>query len=400
MTIRLNRLVAILMLLACPVVNAANSKALAYEDQALQVGGETHVVRIPRGYRLELLTERLDGPRFMTFAGNGDLLIGSRSGKLYRLAPPYTTPDVLAKLDGYPHGVALRDGMIFIARTNGLYRAPYQPGQKSIAEKSVSLVASLPGGSGHSSRSVAIGPDRRIYVSLGIQGNCTDQYIGNGYEFDDRRGGIMVLREQGEKPEWEAFGTGLRNPVGFAWHPQTGVLYASNNGPDHLGFDQPPEYFSRIAPGSFHGMPWFQYDGQRLQRDDCISSTAPRPRTEVVAPVASFPARSAPMGVSFVPKGAMHKALETDAIVAVHGSWATLPSGTALGSKASRRPPKLVVVRFQNGNAVRVDDLVTGFQTPDGKRWARPMGVTIGPDGALYFSSDGGTNGLFRLKRK
>ena len=396
----LNRLLVVVGLLACPVVSAANSETLVYEDQSLQVGRERHVVRIPRGYRVELLTDRLEGPRFMTFASNGDLLIGSRSGKLYRLAPPYTKPEVLVTLDDYPHSVALRDGEIFIARTSGLYRAAYQPGQKSISEKSLSLVASLPGGGGHSSRSVAVGPDRRVYVSLGIQGNCSDQYIGEGYAFDDRRGGIMVLREQGEKPQWEAYGTGLRNPVGFAWHPQTGVLYASNNGPDHWGFDQPPEYFSRVTPGSFHGMPWFQYDGQRLQRDDCISSNAPRPRTEVLTPVASFPARSAPMGVSFVPKGAMHKALEHDAIVAVHGSWATLPSGTALGSKASRRPPKLVAVRFQNGNALRVDDLVSGFQASDGKRWARPMGVAIGPDGALYFSSDGETNGLFRLKRK
>lgn len=399
MCIGLNRLL-VMGLLACPGVSVANTEALAYEEQSLQIGGVSHNVRVPRGYRLELLTDRLDGPRFMTFAGNGDLLIGSRSGKLYRLAPPYTKPEVLVTLDDYPHSVALRAGEIFIGRTGGLYRAAYQPGQKSIAEKSMSLVSSLPGGGGHSSRTVAIGPDRRIYVSIGIQGNCSDQYIGEGYEFDDRRGGILVLREQIEKPEWEAFATGLRNPVGFAWHPQTGVMYASNNGPDHLGFDQPPEYFSRVTAGSFHGMPWFQYDGQRLQRDDCISTTAPRPRTEVVTPVATFPARSAPMGVAFVPKGALHKALEFDAIVAVHGSWATLPSGTALGSKASRRPPKLVAVRFQNGNAIRVDDLVTGFQMPDGKRWARPMGVAFGPDGALYFSSDSETQGLFRLKRK
>lgn len=399
MRIGWGRIVLILGLLGWAGVSAANSETLVYEDQTLQIAGERRTLRIPRGYRVELLTDRLDGPRFMTFASNGDLLIGSRS-KLYRLAPPYTAPEVLATLDDYPHSVALRDGEIFIARTSGLYRAPYRPGQKTITEKSLSLVASLPGGRGHGSRSVAVGPDGRVYVSLGIQGNCSDQYIGAGYEFDDRRGGIVVLREQGEKPEWEAFATGLRNPIGFAWHPQTGVMYASNNGPDHWGFEQPPEYFSRVTPGSFHGMPWFQYDGQRLQRDDCISSPPPRPRTEVVAPVATFPARNAPMGVSFVPKGAMHKALEFDAIVALHGSWATQPSGTALGSKASRRPPKLVAVRFKNGNAVRVDDLVGGFQASDGKRWARPTGVAIGPDGALYFSSDGDINGLFRLRKK
>jgi glucose/arabinose dehydrogenase len=234
---------------------------------------------------------------------------------------------------------------------------------------------------------------------LGIQRDCSDQYLGQGYPFDEQRGGVLVLRESGGKASWELFASGLRNPVGFDWQPQTGVLYASNNGPDHLGFDQPPEYFSRITAGSFHGMPWFQFDGKQLQRDDCISSAPPRPIADVTIPAATFPARNAPLGMAFVPKGAMDASLEFNAVVALHGSWGTQPSGGFLGSAATRRPPKLVVVRFQDGQAMRVDDLVTGFQLPDGKRWARPAGVAIGPDGALYFTSDSDTNGLFRLKR-
>ena len=387
-------------LLGLTAIAAAAPETLLYEEQAMQVGATRHVMRVPKGFHLELLTDKLNDPRFLTFADNGDLFIGSGSGKLYRVPPPYTTPEVLVSLDGYPHSVALRRGEILIARTDGLYRAPYQPGQKSIPEKSVSLLAALPGGSGHSSRTVAIGPDQRVYVSLGIQNNCSDQYLDDRYPPNDRRGGLQVLREQDGKPRWETFASGLRNPVGFAWHPQTSVLYASNNGPDHRGFEQPPEYFSRVSPGSFHGMPWFQYDGQRIVPDNCVTSRAPRPITEVMPPVATFPSRNAPMGVSFVPKGAMHEALELDAIVALRGSWATLPSGGILGEKASRRPPKLVAVRFKDGAAVRVDDLVTGFQLENGGRWARPVGVAIGPDGALYFTSDSETDGLFRLRRK
>lgn len=106
------------------------------------------------------------------------------------------------------------------------------------------------------------------------------------------------------------------------------------------------------------------------------------------------------MGVTFVPKGALGKALEFDAIVALRGSWGTQPTGGYIGNPATRRPPKLVVVRFKDGEAVRVDDLVTGFQLADGDRWARPVGVAIGPDGALYFTSDSETNGLFRLRSK
>lgn len=263
----------------------------------------------------------------------------------------------------------------------------------------MTLLAALPGGRGHNSRTVKVGPDGRVYASLGIRSNCSDEYIGKGYDFDDQRGGVVVLEEEGGQAHWQPYASGLRNPVGFDWHPQTGVMYADNNGPDHQGYDQPPEYFSKLAEGSFHGMPWFQFDGKRLQRDDCVSSPPPRPISEATPPVATFPARNAPLGMAFVPGGAMDPGLEFDAVVALHGSWGTKPNGGGYGSAATRRPPKLVAVRFSDGDAVRVDDLISGFQLPDGERWARPAGVAFGPDGALYFSSDSDIEGLFRLRR-
>ena len=97
---------------------------------------------------------------------------------------------------------------------------------------------------------------------------------------------------------------------------------------------------------------------------------------------------------------AVMAAIQVGAIVALRGSWGTLPTGGIIGSASTRRPPRLVAVRFKDGEAVRVDDLVTGFQLADGERWARPVGVAVGPDGALYFTSDSETNGLFRLRRK
>ncbi len=377
----------------------AGTEALTYQDQAIIVDGERRVARVPQGYRLELLTAALDGPRLSAFSANGDLFIGSKSGNVYRLPPPYTAPEVFVALGGYPHSVAFRRNEILIARTDGLYRAPYKPGQKKLAPGAVKLLAALPGGGGHSSRTVGVGPDGRVYVSLGISGNCSDEYLGEPYSFNDRRGGFLVLREEDGKASWETYASGLRNAVGFAWQPGSGALYASNNGPDHLGYEQPPEYFSRIDAGSFHGMPWFQYDGERIRRDGCIKRQPPRPLEDVVAPVATFPARNAPMGVVFVPQGALDKTLEGDAIVALRGSWGTQPSGGFFGDAATRRPPKLVAVRFKEGRAQRVDDLITGFQLENGERWARPVGVAIGPDGALYFTSDSDTHGLFRLKR-
>lgn len=390
------RLACLLGALYCPA-----APALEYRQQQLPLeDGTLQQVTLPAGYTLELLTTKLDGPRLLTFADNGDLFIGSKSGKVYRLAPPYTHPGVLVTLNDYPHSVALRDGEILIARTGGLYRAPYHPGQPRIAPDTLTLLAALPAGGGHSSRTVRIGPDSRVYVSLGISRNCSDQYLGMDYPFEERRGGVLVLREDGANPRFEPYASGLRNPVGFDWQPGTGLLYASNNGPDHLGFEQPPEYFSRLDAGSFHGMPWFQYDGRRLHRDACVKSPPPRPEREVATPVATFPARNAPLGVAFVPSGALDREFTGDAVVALHGSWGTRPSGGGFGDRASRRPPGLVRVRFREGVAQGVEDLVSGFQRDNGERWARPVGVAFGPDGALYFTSDGGTTeGLFRLRR-
>jgi len=384
------------VILLCYAAAAAGDSG--YREEVLHIRGKDWTLRVPAGMQLDLLSDRLDGPRMLTFLPNGDLLSGSRSGRVYRLSAPYQRAEVLVSLADYPHSVAWRDGDLLIAQTDGLYRAPYSAGQRRIAPEAVERLIALPAGGGHNSRTVAIGPDGRVYLSLGLTGNCSDQYLDDSYPSDDRRGGVLVLDETGKRPAWKAYASGLRNPVGFDWQPDTGMLYASNNGPDHLGFDQPPEYFARLTAGSFHGMPWFQYDGRTLRRDPCIRGTPPRPAAEVSLPVATFPARNAPMGVAFVPEGALGGRFTGNAIVALHGSWGTRPSGGAFGNRATRRAPQLLMVRFEQGEARDVVDFVTGFQRADGTRLARPVGVAFGPEGDLYFTSDAELQGLFRLR--
>ena len=388
-----------LTLLMLPFKAHAEPAPLDFINQAVEIGGVTQIVSLPSGYRLELLTTQLAQPRMLSFGERDELFIGSRSGHIYRLTPPYKTPTTLLRVSGYPHSVIQRDGRLFISRTDSVLSVEYSPGQEKLLAQDVIIYADLPGGGGHNSRTLALGPDDRLYLSLGIQGNCTAQLLDDQVVFKHRRGGVMVLDETSQPPTWKAFASGLRNPVGFDWHPKTKVLYASNNGPDHLGYDLPPEYFSKLLPGSFHGMPWYQYDGHSIRRDTCAKGKAPRTINEVNVPVATFPARNAPMGVVFIPPGAMDDTLNGDAVVASRGSWGTAPSGGSRGDRATRRPPKLVLVRFENDEALRVDDLLIGFQSENGDRWARPVGVAIGPDGNLYFTSDEHTNGLFRLTR-
>ncbi len=368
-------------------------------DAEVTVEGQRYAVKIPAGYRLEFLTGEMNRPRFLHFTANGDLLAGSRSGKVYRIPPPYTRPEVLTKFPDYPHSVVVRGETLYVADTDGLYRARYKPGGSRLKHKDFSLVAPLPSGGGHSSRTVSVGPDNRLYLGIGISGNCPNEYLDDAYDFENRRGGVFVVDESGDRPQLRPYSSGLRNPIGFAWHPVTQTLYANNNGPDHWGYELPREYFGPLNDGSFHGMPWYQYVDGRFQRDRCIRAQPPRPAADAVPPEVTFDARNAPMGMVFVSKGALDLDFEGDAIVALHGSWATRPRGGYAGDPATRRNPKLVRVLFAEGHAKRVTDLITGFQLADGRRWARPCGVAIGPDGALYFTSDGGTHGLFRLRR-
>ena len=385
------------LLAASPGACLADALArVAHEQQKFSADGSSWSLSAPAGYRLEVAAE-MRRPRMVTRVADGALLAGSASEYVYRLKPPYDEAEVLAEIGGFPHGVALRGDDLWVAASDGLYRARYRAAAR-LSEKDFEKITPLPTG-GHASRTVAVGPDDRIYLSIGISGNCSDEYVGQGYDFDDYRGGVLVLVEGQGAARWQPYASGLRNPVGFDWHPDTGVLYASNHGPDHHGYDLPPEYFSRLDAGSFHGMPWFQFDGRTIIRDRCIGGKPPR--TDAVPPVATFPARNGPMGVAFAPRDAGDAAWAGGAVVALHGSWATKPHGGWAGPRASRRPPWLALVRFKGGEVVRVEPLIEGFQNAEGERLARPVGVAFGADGALYFTSDGGAvEGLFRLVKK
>ena len=274
---------------------------------------------------------------------------------------------------------------------------------------------------GHSSRTVIAGPDGALYVSIGISGNCSDEYLAGslpGYDFEHRRGGVYRINDNidamlfpikdkrgnvaiinsGGNAVLEPFSSGFRNPVGMAFDPASGFLWATNAGPDNLGYDQPPEVFSRLTQGSYHGMPWFQYVNGTFQDGQCIdTSTAPRTAGEATAPAATFDARSTPLGVAFVTGNSLGPLFSDNALVCIHGSWATDPSRG--GGPETRRPPKVVMINFSGSYPATVEDVIIGLQRDDGSRFARPSGALMGPDGHFYFTSDGGeVQGLFRLR--
>jgi glucose/arabinose dehydrogenase len=353
----------------------------------------------PASYVVEPVNLKIAQPRMISFHGDV-LFIGSSKGSVYRLFPPYNRATQIAQMRYYPHSILVRDNEIFIARTIGVIKAPYSEDEDFwLKDEDMEEVVSMVYTNSHSSRSLKVGPDNKLYLSAGWPGNCNNFYVHESYPQEKRLGGIFSIDESKQPAALVPFAAGLRNPVGFDWHPDTGVMYASNNGPDHLGYDQPLEYFAKVTLGSFHGMPWYQYNGKQLVVDKCAKTAPPKPIEEVSIPVATFPGHNAPLDVLFVDEKANASEYYGDAIVALHGSWAT-SDGSARGDPASKRHPKLVRVKFdKNGEAGEVIDLVSGFQDKKGDRWARPAGLAIGPDGDIYFTSDKEIQGLFRLRK-
>src|SRR3569832_414593 len=189
MSVRIHRELALglLMWMATTASVHAGTAGLDLTAQRITFAGEQRDVRVPAGYRLELLAA-LEQPRLLTFGPRGELFVGSRAGKVYRLTPPYTRPEVVVTLDDYPHSIAVRNDEMLISQTRGLYRAVYRPGQPRILPQDVSLLAKLPSGGVHTSRSVSVGPDGHVYLSRGGGGGGGGRGRGGAGGGGGRRG--------------------------------------------------------------------------------------------------------------------------------------------------------------------------------------------------------------------
>ena len=350
---------------------------LAVAAPAAAQSGPT--LKVPPGFAIDVFADKVGSVRFMAVDPAGTLLVSEPSAGRVLALPDKdgngkadAVKVVVTGLD-QPHGLAFRDGALTIAETSRVQRFAYDPGAMKASRPT--LLARLPSGGGHWTRTVIYGPDGAMYVSVGSSCNVCR-------ESDPRRAAILRYNPDGSGER--LFSTGLRNAVGLAIHPQTGALWATVNERDWRGDDVPPDYVTEVRDGSRHGWPDCMTVRGRVMVDTSFTKSA---RCDDVAPpTLEIQAHSAPIGLAFYTGTRFPEEYRGNLFVAYRGSWnRTVPTGY-----------KIVRIRFHDGHpAGAPEDFATGWLEGT-SAWGRPVDLVVGRYGALYLS-DQGAGRIYRI---
>jgi glucose/arabinose dehydrogenase len=340
-------------------------------------------------FKIELYASGFRDPRFLLTAPNGDIfVVESRANKIKVLrdnngdAKPDLTETFVERQLNKPFGIAFYPPgddpqFLYVANTDGVVRFPYRNGDLKARGPAQELAAHLsPGGllrgGGHWTRDIVFSPDgKKMYVSVGSRSNVADNAA------EQNRARIFEFNPDGSGEKVYAWG--IRNAVGIAFHPGSNELWMSTNERDEIGEDLPPDYISSVRPGGFYGWPWF-YIGNH--QDPRHKGKHPELANKVIVPDVLVEAHSASLNLCFYTGVQFPAEYKGDIFATFHGSW----------NRMKRTGYKVVRVPFDHATGKPIgeyEDFVTGFVTPDGKVWGRPVGVTVAKDGSLLISEDG-----------
>ncbi len=277
----------------------------------------------------------------------------------------------------HPFGMALVDGIFYVGNTDGIVAFPYEDGAQTLTGEARKICDFKPGG--HWTRSLIVSPDRtKIYAGVGSATNIAD----NGMEEEEGRAAIHELDIA--TGETRIYASGLRNPVGMAFEPSTGVLWTAVNERDGLGDEVPPDYLTSVTDGGFYGWPycyWGQTVDDRVPQDAAMVAKAIRPDYALGGHTAS-------LGLCWVPEGTL-PGFGAGMAVGQHGSW----------NRSTLSGYKVIFVPFENGQpAGPPRDILSGFLSEDEKyAYGRPVGVTLGPDDKSLLVADDVGNVVWRV---
>lgn len=273
-----------------------------------------------------------------------------------------------------PFGMALVGDAFYVANTDAVLRFPYSDGDTEITAPGVE-VAALPAGplNHHWTKNILASRDgTRLYATVGSNSNVAE----NGLEKEEGRAAIHEIDLA--TGDMRLFATGLRNPNGLGWQPESGVLWTVVNERDELGSDLVPDYLTSVQDGGFYGWP-YSYYGQHV--DTRVKPPRPELVERALVPDYALGAHVAPLGLAFYEAGLFPPRYVNGAFVGEHGSWNRKP----------RSGYKVVFIPFAGGRPAGMpEEILTGFVDADGKAMGRPVGVAVDRAGALLVADDVG----------
>ena len=350
----------------------------------VQQSGWPTPLEVPVGFTIEEAASGLKGPRFMALDSDGSIVYGSsNTSEVMRLRDTnsdgrYETVQTVAGGLPYVHSVLFVNGQLYAATETQIVRlSNFEP--NGLAGSKEVVIDNLPSGAkdlyGHRTRTLALGPDGKLYISVG---SSCDVCI------EDTPLRAAVLRANLDGSGLEVFASGLRNSVGIAFRPFSNELWGADMGRNNLGADTPPEELNLIQKGKNYGWPYCYGDRQpNPEFNDatrCAGTESPR---------LTFPSHWAPLGVAFYNQVGFPPSYAGNALVAFHGS-----AGDQI--KQYRSGYNVVRVRFKDGQPTGYEDLVRGWIVGN-DAWGRPAGLLVMPDGSLLISDDFGGK-IFRVR--
>jgi glucose/arabinose dehydrogenase len=279
-----------------------------------------------------------------------------------------------------PFGVALVGNDLYVANTDAIVRYPYQPGDTKITAAG-KVLTELPGGpiDHHWTKSLVASPDGSLlYVGVGSNSNITE----NGIQAEKDRAAIWeVDRATGR---WRIFASGLRNPNGLSFEPESKALWTVVNERDELGPNLVPDYMTSVKDGAFYGWP-YSYYGQHV--DPRVMPQRPDMVAKAIPPDYALSSHVAPLGLAFYTASNLPQSYRGGAFIGEHGSW----------NRTRFNGYKVVFVPFSGGHPNGMaQDVVTGFLNDKGEARGRPVGVAVDKSGALLIADDVG-NTVWRV---
>jgi glucose/arabinose dehydrogenase len=331
-------------------------------------GASLEHVRLPEGFAIALYATGVEGARQLARADSGTIFAGSRVGRVYAI--PDRDGDgrgdrvvTIARGLVEPHGVAFRDGALYVAERGRILR--YDDIERALDRPAPpAVVATLPDEAWHGRKTLAFSPEGALHVAIGAPCNVCERDA-------DGFGQIRRLEPSGA---WTVVARGVRDSLGLAFHPATGDLWFTDNGRDHLGDERPPDELNRVtATGEHFGFPFCH--GADVADPDL---GAPDGCERATSPVQALGPHVAALGLAFYTGTMFPEAYRGQMFVAEHGSW---NRSVPIGYRVTR-------VALRDGRAVAYEAFAEGWLSGSGEVVGRPVDVLVAGDGALLVSDD------------